>query len=207
MKLYAHLALGGLTVFLATACGGDVDDPHDHNEQEVITKVTLTFTPSGGGSAIEASFNDADGPGGAAPTVDDITLSAGTTYTVRITFTNGLEDPAEDITAEVEEESDEHQVFFTGSAVEGPASTNTGAPLLHAYTDQDANGNPVGLENTIEARSAGAGTMTVTLRHLPPLADDQPQKTAGLAAAAAAQGISGLPGDTDASVDFAVTVQ
>lgn len=205
MKLFSTLALFGIAL-TAGACGSDVDNPDDTNENEVITKVTLTFTPSGGGTAIEAAFNDADGPGGAAPVIDDITLSSSTAYDVTVTFTNGLEDPPEDITAEVEEESDEHQIFFTGSAVEGPASATANAPLLQAYADQDANGNPVGLENTIEARVAGSGTLTVTLRHLP-LVSGQPQKTAGLAETAKTDGISGLPGDTDASVDFAVTVQ
>ena len=33
-------------------------------------------------------------------------------------FLNELEDPAEDITEEVEDESDQHQVFFTGTAAE-----------------------------------------------------------------------------------------
>lgn len=183
--------------FLAAACGSDVDNPDPDNENEVITTVTLRFAPQGGGAAVEATFKDPDGDGGAAPTVDDISLTAGSTYALTLTFLNELETPAEDITGEISEEDDEHQIFFTGSAV--------GTALAHSYDDMDANGNPVGLTNTVVA-SAGMGQLTVTLRHLPPVGDAA-TKVAGLAEQAATGGVSGLPGDSDASVTFEVTVQ
>lgn len=183
------------------ACG---DDAADHgNENEVITTVTLTFTPEGGGTVVTAAFNDPDGDGGDPPTVDPIDLVAGA-YTMTVTFENRLEDPPEDITAEVSDESDEHQIFFTGTAVTGPAGEQAGAPLTHAYSDTDANRLPVGLSNTITA-AAGTGELTVTLRHLPPV-NDVAVKTADLASQVAAGGFASIGGSTDAQVNFTVTV-
>ena len=188
------------------ACGGDVENPGEENENEVITTVTLIFTSLGDGSKIVASFSDPDGDGGTAPTTDDITLSANTTYATEVKFLNELESPAEDITLEVDEESDVHQVFFTGSAVQGPATgTNASAVVEHLYNDTDANGYPVGLDNTIETIATGSGDLVLTLRHMPPI-NDSPVKNGTLAADLANSGIGALPGDTDASVTFNLTV-
>lgn len=203
-------ALRAPFIFVASAaalaaCGDDVTNPDNTNEQEVITTVTLTFVPDGGGATVVASFDDPDGEGGAAPTIDDITLTAGSTYAVSVQFLDKLKTPAEDITAEIEAEDDEHQLFFTGDAVDGPATSNPGAILQHSYADMDGSGFPIGLSNTIVARAAGTGKLTVTLRHLPEVGS--PVKVAGLAEAVAAGGLAALPGDTDASVEFDVTVQ
>ena len=135
------------------------------NPDEVITTVTLTFMPVGGGTSVVASFDDPDGDGGNAPTIDPITLPAGS-YVLGLEFLNALEDPPEDITQEVADEAHQHQVFLTGTAVDGPAAANPGAPLMHGYTDSDVNGFPIGLANAITA-AAGTGQLTVTLEHLP----------------------------------------
>jgi hypothetical protein len=194
--------LGCLAAVFA-ACGGD-DDGGDGNEQEVITTVTLTFTPAGGGAAITASFDDPDGDGGAAPTIDPINLPGNTTYTTTVVFLNKLETPPEDITVEVNDESDEHQLFFTGTAVNGPASDQPSAPLTHTYGDTDANGLPIGLTNTM-AGALGTGDLTVTLRHLPPV-NGVAVKTAAIATEVRDRGFDGLAGETDAQVTFPVTV-
>ncbi len=195
------------TLFLA-ACGGD-DDGGDGgdggNENEVITTVTLDFAPDGGGDAVTAAFNDPDGDGGEAPTVDPIILADGVTYAMTVTFENRLEDPPEDITEEVADESDEHQIFYTGTAVDGPASAQPEAALAHSYDDEDANGLPVGLENTVVA-AAGSGELTVTLRHLPPV-NDEPVKVDDLAQQVSDGGFGSVAGSTDAQVDFMVTVE
>lgn len=190
------------SVSMTAACGDDGHDPGD--PPEVITTVALTLTPVGGGTAVTAEFDDPDGDGGDPPIVDPIDLTAGA-YTLAISFENRLEDPPEDITQEIADEADEHQIFLTGTAVDGPASDQPGAPLMHAYDDTDANGLPIGLANTINA-SAGNGELTITLRHLPSL-NDVAQKTADLAAQVETDGFSAIGGDTDAQVTFAVTVQ
>jgi hypothetical protein len=192
-----------LPVAALAACGAAT--PDEDNEEEVITTVTLTFTPDGGGDAIEATWADPENDG--SPVIDAITLGDGTTYALAVSFLNELEDPAEDITTEVAEEDDEHQVFVLGSAVEGPATgTNDDAVVTHAYDDADADGNPVGLANTITATGAGAGALRIVLRHLP-AEDGTALKAAGLAEDLAADGLDALPGSTDADVSFDLTVE
>jgi hypothetical protein len=202
-----HITILAASLSLA-ACGDDDggdDGGNGENEPEVISRVTLTLTPEGGGDPVTAAFDDPDGDGGDPATVDPLNLAADTTYTMAVTFENALEDPPEDITAEVADESDEHQVFFTGSAVSGPASEQADAPLTHTYADTDGNGLPIGLENTIVTQ-AGSGELTVTLRHLPPV-NDTPVKTEELAQEVIDGGFGALAGSTDAEVDFAVTVE
>ena len=94
------------SLVVVTGC----DDPHDHggNENEVITTVSVTFTPSGGGAAQIFEFNDPDGDGGDAPIVDAIDIGPGD-YGVAVSFENRLEDPPEDITEEIMDEADERR--------------------------------------------------------------------------------------------------
>lgn len=189
------------------ACGGDDVQTGSNADLEVITTLSLTMTPTGGGAPIIAELNDADGDGGDPPTVDPIILTAGT-YGVAVAFQNRLEAPAEEITDEVRDEAVDHQVFFYGTAVSGPASAplaTPSAPITQSYQDLDDNGLPIGLSNTF-VTVAGTGTMTVTLRHMPPL-NGKPVKTATAAADVKAGGIAALGGETDATATFAVTVQ
>jgi hypothetical protein len=183
----------------------DVENPDEgENEEEVITRVVLTFTPEGGGDAVVAAFADPENDGN--PTIDPITLENGTTYTLALTFENQLADPVEDITAEVAEEDDEHQVFVYGSAVEGPATGDNDAALVtHAYADEDEGGLPIGLENTIVATATGNGDFKVMLRHLP-AEGGVAAKVADLAEAFAAEG-NAIAGDADVDVTFALTVE
>ena len=128
--------------------------------------------------------------------IDPINVTAGTTYTTGVRFQNVLETPPEDITVEVADESDQHQVFFTGTAI--------GAAVTHSYLDMDVNGLPIGLSNRIVA-ARGTGTLIVTLRHLPPV-NGTAIKTADLAAQVQAGGFSAIGGSSDVQVTFMVTV-
>jgi len=197
-----RLSLLGVLAVSVAACG---DDGGTENPEEVITTVTLTFTPMGGGTTVTASVDDPDGPGGNAPTIDPVNLANGKTYATTVRFLNKLETPPEEITTEVMDESDVHQVFFTGTGVKGPATSNTTGPLTHTYGDMDANGFPLGLTNTIVA-ATGTGPLTITLRHMPPV-NDTPVKTGTLADTVKTGGIAALPGDTDVNVTFTATVQ
>jgi hypothetical protein len=118
-----------------------------------------------------------------------------------VRFLNGLEDPPEDLTGEISDEAEEHQVFFTGTALQ----RDDAARLTVTYDDADSNGLPIGLAWTAETVLAGDGELTVTLRHLPTQGDTQ-QKLAGLAEVVDADGFGGLGGDNDAQVTFPVTV-
>lgn len=194
------LALATLSSFAITGCddgGGGAD-----NENEVITTVVLTFTPSSGAPRI-ATFNDPDGDGGQAPTVDPVNLTPGN-YALTVQLENRLANPQVDITEEVSEEDNFHLLLFTGTAVVGPATSNTTGPLAHSYTDMDGNGLPVGLTNAIAA-SPGTGQLTVTLRHLPP--EEPPVKAADTVSKVRTSGFDAIGGSTDAQVNFAVTVQ
>ncbi len=177
--------------------------PAGPNDAEVITTVKLTFTPAGGGTPLEFAFADPENDG--SPVVDDVALEDDTTYTMAVAFLNELEDPAEDITVEVDEESDEHQVFVYGSGVSGPATGENAAALVtHAYGDTDANDLPVGLSNTITATAAGSAEIKVMLRHLP-VENETATKVAALAAALAAGDT--LPGEPDVDVTFPLVVE
>lgn len=203
MNAWTHL----LAVMLCTslpltaACGSDDVEIEDN---EAITTVILQFTPAGG-APITATFDDPDGDGGTAPTVDPITLVAGTSYTTTVRFQNRLEDPAEEITDEVRDEGEDHQVFLTGTAINGPATSSATAALTHTYADQDLNGLPLGLSHTLVA-AAGTGSLTLTLRHLPPV-NGTAVKVAGLAEQVKAGGFAAIAGTTDVEVDFIVTVR
>jgi hypothetical protein len=194
-----------LLTFAAIACVGCGDDKKPGgNENEVITTVTLTFAPSGSGTSVVASVDDPDGDGGNPPTIQAVMLTAGL-YDMSVKFLNKLENPPEDITLEVKDEATDHQVFYTGTAVNGPASNQPSAPLMHSYADTDSKGQPIGLANKVTA-AKGTGMLTVTLRHMPPI-NNMAVKSATLADTVRNSGISALGGSTDAQVTFPVTVQ
>lgn len=137
---------------LFTACKDD--DPQPENEQELITTLRLTFTPTGA-APIVVTYKDTDGTGPTAPSVQPINLKANTTYNLKVEALDESKNPAVDITEEIEEEDDEHQFFFQV----------TGANLTVTYADMDGNGRPIGLNNTAVTTTAGSGTLKVILRH------------------------------------------
>lgn len=195
----------GVTLaFVAAGCGSDsASNPNEDNE--VFTTVSLTFTPVAGGAPIVASVDDPDGDGGNPPTVTPVILPPGM-FDMTVKFENKLEKPTADITLEVRDESSDHQVFYTGTAVNGPASNQPTAPLTHAYNDVDTKGLPLGLANKVTA-VAGSGSITVTLRHLPPV-NMVAVKSAGLAETVrTTMGFTTIAGSTDVSVTLPVTVQ
>lgn len=200
------MRFASLTLTTTLALAGCSDPVKNTNANEVISRVTLHFEPNGtiGGTQVIAVANDPDGDGGEPPVIDPIVLPSDS-YIVAVKFENALEDPPEDITSEVADESDEHQVFFTGSAVNGPASDQPSASLRHSYIDEDANGLPIGIQNQIFAEAAGTGELTITLRHLPP-SNGVATKTADLAETVKTGGFGAIGGESDASVTFPVTV-
>ena len=154
------------------------DDPVIPNEEEVITTVTYTLTPVGDGDPVILQFRDVDGDGGMDPVYTTDKLAANTSYSGSIELLNETESPAEDVTEEVEEESDEHQFFFIFE----------GADADVAYNDEDANGNPIGLSSTLTTGDASTGILTLVLRHQPNKPNDGTLSDAG--------------GETDLEVSF-----
>ena len=205
-KLFLVALLPSLVLFgCGEEVGHDDHEGHDHDDpNEVMTTMKLTFTAESDGSSFVATWADPENDG--SPMIDDISLTNGETYTVTFSVINELEDPAEDMTPEITDEKDEHQVFFYGAAVQGPANTaNADAVVEHAYADVDNNGLPVGLTNTFTATAAGTGVMSVLLRHMPPV-NGEAIKVADLAAVMDAGSDTDLPGSTDINVDFNVIV-
>lgn len=182
-----------LVALLIAGC--ELDPPTEGSDPEVITTVELTLTPQGGGESMVATFADPENDG--SPTVDPIVLAPSSTWDLAVRFLNELEDPAEDITLEIEDEADEHQVFFTGSALDVVTVT---------ATDADPDGLPVGLASEVVTLGEGTGTLTVTLRHLP-VEGGVPNKVAGLSDQVADDGdLRNVGGETDAVADFPLTV-
>ncbi|MEL6188263.1 MAG: hypothetical protein AAFU79_26860 [Myxococcota bacterium] len=174
------------------ACGDDDADMMEPggDDVEVISRVTTTFTPSMG-ATVTAVFDDPDGDGGMAPTVDSVTLAANTTYELTLRIENALENPIENITEEIEEEAGDHQVFFLGDAV-------TSNLLMVSYADTEADYPPntgtlpVGLRSTVVTSSTGMGTLKIVLAHQPMLKTETSDQNVG---------------DVDFDIDWAVTVQ
>ena len=148
----------------------DAEAPECENEEEVIDRVTLTFTPVEGGEQLTAVAFDPDGPGPMDLAVEPFNLIQNTTYEMAITVENTLE--GEDITEEIAEEDEEHQFFFawTGDIFSDPmgdGNIDTAADPVN-YNDMDDNGLPVGLSTNWTTNVAmSAGTFRVVLKHQP----------------------------------------
>jgi len=201
MKVFSFLQNYGLWTLLivaalVTGCRDD-EEPDVVNEPEVITDVTLVFTAADG-TVVRASAQDPDGEGvEELEILDEITLKTGTTYTLTYEIFNNLDTPGEDIGEEIEEEDDEHQIFF--SFTEGAFANPTGNGNIDNasdpinYNDADDNNRPVGLNTTWETgSSAVTGTFTAKLQHQPDVKTDD----------------SGAnDGDTDFELEFVLNIQ
>lgn len=171
-----------LAVTIVTSC--DDDDPEPVNEEELITTVNVTFTNQADQSVVTATFRDLDGDGGNAPVITNPTLDANANYSVTVEFLDESDaNDVEDITEEVEEEGDEHQVFFV---------VGSGLNFTYTYGDTDGAGNPLGLIGTGATGAAGSGNLNIVLRHEP----TKPNT-----------GLSDAGGETDIDVTFNVTIQ
>jgi len=187
-------------LLLFFACS-DVDNPVDDqdHDQELITTVSLELTPPGG-EVVEAKFVDFQD--GSAVSIDEIRLLTNLEYSLQVLVLNDLEEPIEDITAEILDEAEEHQFFFTGS-IEGCSDQ---ALVQHSYIDQDSNGLPIGVESSLVTLSTGQGELRVSLRHMPP-EDGQTVKVSGLEDELCAGNETSIPGDWDVRVTFPLFVE
>jgi hypothetical protein len=137
-----------------TACEKHKHDDHNHDEEELITKVKLKVFKQ---SALigEYVWDDADGVGGNAPKIDTIKLKAAdSTYRVNVEFSN----PDEDKTPEIKEEKDDHELYY-----ENKESLN----LSYKIIDKDSKGRNLGLESDWKIQNANDGKVKITLKHKP----------------------------------------
>ena len=188
MKTIKFLSAISLALLAFTSCSNDDSQPV--NEEEVITTVTITLTPVGGGNSVVLTSRDLDGGGPNAPVITSTgSVTALTAYNGTVLLQNELVNPAKNITDEVLEEGTEHQFFYS----KGGGLTGT-----FAYADQDDNGNPIGIEFHFNASAtAQSGNINVVLRH-------NPNKTA---LNVAGGDITHAGGVTDVMVSFPVTVE
>jgi hypothetical protein len=169
---------------LLGSCSSDDDNPELINEEELITTLTVTLVPEGGGTSITLSTQDLDGDGPDEPVIYvSSNLSSGLTYNGSISLLNETESPAEDITEEVEEEADEHQFFYT---------LGSGLDVTINATNFDSDGNALGTEFSLVANDVSSGSLTFTLRHEPNKPTDN-LATAG--------------GETDIEASFTISVE
>lgn len=177
------------------------EDPVREDVPELITRITLRFTPTDGGNVIEASASDPDGEGVADIEADGpAVLLAGKTYDLEILLLNELVNSGQsgyDISAEVEEEGDEHMLFFAwddalfAEPIGNGNADNRNDPVL--YQDSDQNNLPLGLTTRwTTASTASSGKLRIVLKHQP----DTKTANSGLST-----------GETDLDVTFDVTIQ
>jgi len=163
MKPIKNLLGFATTISLASllaACGDSVKTPEDDHEHESITTVELKLVNKAMASdSFTLRFVDADGAGGAAPTLPSVgRIKTGASYDASVRFLdqsnpNDVHDLNEEIGGS---ESDDHRIFWT-----------TGTRLAATISDKDSKGLALGLKATVATVSAGTDTLRINLRHLP----------------------------------------
>ena len=182
MSLYKKLFIAFLGTFTLLAC--EKEDPVIPNEEELITTLTYTMTPAAGGDPITFTFRDLDGEGGNPPEITTEPLATNTTYNGVVQLLNELETPPFDISNEVEEEGDSHQLFYNLEVL---------VEATIDYEDEDINGNPIGLKTSVSTTNVSEGSLTIILRHLPKKPNNGSPTDAG--------------GETDIEVTFEVRIE
>ncbi|MCU0359138.1 MAG: hypothetical protein MUF75_00240 [Bacteroidia bacterium] len=212
-KTIKQLAFVALTSgLLAVSCKKDEKTnppspapPPPANEEELITTFKLYL--SDGNDTTVYMFKDPDGEGGipafygpgttTASTQSDsvIVLKPNTSYTATLLFLDESKTVTDTISHEIEEEADEHMVFFNQSnpsALPNASVTISGTNLGITYLDNDGSTPPLPLGLISQWQTGnvtGKAPLTIALKH-------QPGSKNGTYA----------PGDTDISVLFKVLI-
>ncbi|RNL93370.1 type 1 periplasmic binding fold superfamily protein [Sinomicrobium pectinilyticum] len=203
IKLLAFLCTGAL---FFTSCSSDDDNPDPVNEEELITKVTITLQAENA-ETVTMEYSDESGLGhdhdhdhegeGAEDDHDHDGLEGvvsgplkpNTSYTGSIALWNESVSPAENITDEIKEEADEHQFFY--QAIGGLEIDTDYLDKESDYLSTDSS-NPVGLQFNLTTGAAGHGDLRVVLRH-------QPKKPN--------TGLDDAGGETDMDISFHVHIE
>ena len=130
------------------------DDPEHIHDHEEITNVTLLIEANGEATQTIVWDNETQNP-------ETIALKANTEYNVGISFTHEEESgEVDNITLEIIEEADVHQVFYEFSSININVASGSNDTL-------DSSGIPVLLNSVWNANTAGSGTVRVYLIHEP----------------------------------------
>jgi hypothetical protein len=183
MTLKNHLFICvAILIFVSMLSSCDSEDPQKEDVPEMITKATLTFTPTSGAPVV-VTATDPDGEGVQSIKTDGpIRLAKSTTYVLTIQMINGLAkstDEEYDITKEVEEEGDEHMFFFgwTLNAFSNPAGNGNiderdgAVNYTGAGNSLDSQGRPLGLTTTWTTSTVATigAAFHLLLKHQPDL--------------------------------------
>ena len=155
MKRRLNYILVLVVLFAAASCKKETQ-PAEENENELITTIQLDFTNRGTADKLIYVWEDADGPGGEIPAIDEIALEPNTEYDVKVTLWDKSKTPAEDVTEEVRAESENHRFYY---------ETSAGSGIAIADFDNDINGVPLGITSVWTTTSAATGTFSLILRH------------------------------------------
>jgi len=142
---YLSIFFIGSFLVTATSCGDD-EPAEPEFPQEEIASARLVLEPEGKGALATVNY----GPNNQNP---GALLKANTTYNGVLTLYDA---EGNDITSEIAQEGDKHEVFYNPSS---------GLGITVEKTDDDSKGNPIGLETTLMTTNAGTGTLNVILKH------------------------------------------
>lgn len=186
MKTIKFLSTAIFVSALIFSCSSDDDStPEPVLEEEVITTMTITLQPFDdqiSSVILQTQDLDADGPEIPVVTISG-NLLENKMYYGSIVLLNENEDPAENMTLEIEAESLEHQFFYT---------IENGLDAITEYNDVDPNLNPIGLDFVLTANAVSSGSITFTLRHEP----TKPNT-----------GLEDAGGETDIEATFELSIQ
>jgi hypothetical protein len=184
MKTNMLISTLALAMLLA-ACKKDENEvatpATEQNEEEVITTLEVhLYRLDGTGDTAVFAFRDIDGPGGADPQpIDTIHLANETGYGCFLKLWNESVNPAEDMTIEILNESDEHLFCFSPNS----------ADLSIVCTDSDGTFE-IGLQSAWTTGAASQGELAIVLKHQPGIKNG-----------------SCDPGETDIEVSFPVHIE
>lgn len=167
---------------LITSCK---KDKAEENDNEVITTVELHLTPAGG-SMLTYKWEDMDGPGGANPIIDAVTLAPNKVYNTEIFVYDKTKTPINVTSDEIRNEAIDHRFYFEPSA---------GSNITVAGLDNDPNGIALGLKSVWTTGAIASGTIKITLRHY----ENGGKATADL--------VNDTKSSTDAETSFTTKIQ
>ncbi len=133
-------------------------DKVEENDTELITTLIVKLSPVGGGAVLNYQFEDLDGTGGNSPIAQEIVLAPNKVYNTELIILDKTKTPVDTVSAEVKEEADDHQFYFT---------PNGGVNLTVTDLDKDSKNYPLGLTSTWTTGAASTGKIFILLRHKP----------------------------------------
>lgn len=145
IKTITITTMASLAMLASCKKSEDATHPVINTPQEQITTVILSGynhnLPTDSTYFIRVKWEDIDGNGGNAPTIDSLMLDSGITYDVNVLLLDKTRTPYDTISNEVQERGNMHQFFYT------PSSALAGKVLIER-TDMDNNNPslPIGLQ-------------------------------------------------------------